>query len=77
VLTSFESLAPCLAGIEACGTAHPWAREIRKLGHKVRLMPASCVKPYVQRGKTDAADAEAICEAATRPTMRFVPVKTP
>ncbi len=76
VLTFFASLPPCLVGIEACGTAHHWAREIRALGHEVRLMPASYVKPYVKRGKTDAADAEAICEAVTRPTMRFVPIKT-
>lgn len=77
VLTFFQSLSPCVVGIEACGTAHHWAREIRALGHTVRLMPASYVKAYVKRGKTDAADAEAICEAVTRPTMRFVPVKTP
>ncbi|TPG34872.1 IS110 family transposase [Roseomonas nepalensis] len=77
VLTFFRGLPPCLVGIEACGTAHHWAREIRALGHEIRLMPASYVKPYVKRGKTDAADAEAICEAVTRPTMRFVPVKTP
>ena len=70
-------MPPCLVGIEACGTAHHWAREIRVLGHEVRLIPAAYVKPYVKRGKTDAADAEAICEAVTRPTMRFVPVKTP
>ncbi len=76
VLRFFASLPPCLVGIEACGTAHHWAREIRALGHEVRLMPASYVKPYVKRGKTDAADAEAVCEAVTRPTMRFVPVKT-
>ena len=76
VLTFFAALPPCLVGIEACSTAHHWAREIRALGHQVRLMPASYVKPYVKRGKTDAADAEAICEAVTRPTMRFVPVKT-
>ena len=77
VLDFFRTLPPCLVGIEACGTAHHWAREIQALGHDVRLMPASYVKPYVKRGKTDAADAEAICEAVTRPTMRFVPVKTP
>jgi transposase len=65
-----------LVGIEACSTAHYWAREIRALGHEVRLMPASYVRPYVKRGKTDAADAEAICEAVTRPSMRFVPVKS-
>ena len=76
VLTFFASLPPCLVGIEACSTAHHWAREIRALGHEVRLMPASYVKPYVKRGKTDAADAEAICEAVTRPSMRFVPIKT-
>jgi transposase len=76
VLAFFASLPPCLVGIEACSTAHHWAREIRALGHDVRLMPASYVKPYVKRGKTDAADAEAICEAVTRPTMRFVPIKT-
>jgi transposase len=64
-------------GIEACSTAHHWAREIKALGHDVKLMPASYVKPHVKRGKTDAADAEAICEAVTRPTMRFVPIKTP
>jgi transposase len=67
----------CLVGMEACGTAHHWARELIKLGHDVRQMPAAYVKPYVKRGKTDAADAEAICEAVTRPTMRFVPVKSP
>ena len=76
VLAFFQGLAPCLVGIEACGTAHHWARAIRALGHEVRLMPASYVKAYVKRGKTDAADAEAICEAVTRPTMRFVPVKS-
>lgn len=76
VLDFFRALRPCLVGIEACGTAHHWAREIRAFGHEVRLIPAAYVKPYVKRGKTDAADAEAICEAVTRPTMRFVPVKT-
>src|SRR5664279_1896800 len=73
----FEQLKPCLVGIEACGTSHYWAREISKCGHEVRLMPPAYVKPYVKRGKTDASDAEAICEAVTRPTMRFVPVKSP
>jgi hypothetical protein len=77
VLAFFRGLSPCLVGIEACGTAHHWAREIHALGHEVRLMPASYVKAYVKRGKTDTADAEAICEAVTRPTMGFVPVKTP
>jgi transposase len=72
----FAKLGPCLVGMEACGTAHHWAREIRALGHEVRLMPAHYVKAYVKRGKNDAADAEAICEAVTRPTMRFVAVKT-
>lgn len=76
VLAFVKGLPPCLVSIEACGTAHHWAREIRALGHEVKLMPASYVKPYVKRGKTDAADAEAICEAVTRPTMRFVPVKS-
>ena len=77
VLTFFEKLEPCLVGIEACGTSHHWARELIKLGHNVKLIPPVYVKPYVKRGKTDAADAEAICEAVTRPTMRFVEVKTP
>jgi len=72
----FEKLAPCLVGIEACATSHHWARELRKLGHDVRLMPPSYVKAYVKRQKNDTADAEAICEAVTRPTMRFVEVKT-
>lgn len=76
VLRFFSRLSPCLVGMEACATAHYWARELAKLGHTVRLMPPAYVKPYVKRGKTDAADAEAICEAVTRPTMRFVPVKT-
>jgi transposase len=73
----FTKLAPCLVGIEACATSHHWGRELRKLGHDVRLMPPSYVKPYVKRQKNDTADAEAICEAVTRPTMRFVEVKTP
>jgi len=75
VLQLFEGLEPCLVGIEACATAHHWARSIMALGHKVKLMPPTYVKPYVKRQKNDAADAEAICEAVTRPTMRFVPVK--
>ena len=73
----FEQLEPCLVGIEACGTSHYWAREISKCGHDVRLMPPAYVKPYVKRGKTDASDAEAICEAVTRPTMRYVAIKSP
>lgn len=76
VLKFFEKLPACLVGMEACGSAHFWAREIAALGHTVKMMPPAYVKPYVKRGKTDAADAEAICEAVTRPTMRFVPVKT-
>ena len=76
VLSFFGKLPPCLVGMEACGTSHYWARELLRLGHEVRLMPPAYVKPYVKRGKTDAADAEAICEAVTRPTMRFVPVKS-
>jgi transposase len=76
VLRFFAKLAPCTVAMEACGTAHYWAREIAKLGHKVLLIPPAYVKPYVKRGKSDAIDAEAICEAASRPTMRFVPVKT-
>jgi transposase len=76
VVPFFATLAPCRIGVEACGTAHYWARQLTALGHEVRLMPAAYVKPYVKRGKNDAADAEAICEAVTRPTMRFVPVKS-
>jgi len=76
VLTFFKALLPCLIGMEACATAHYWARELTKLGHKVRLMPAKDVKAYVKRNKNDAADAEAICEAVRRPTMRFVQVKS-
>jgi transposase len=72
----FAKLAPCLIGMEACGTAHYWARELTKLGHTVKLMPPNYVKAYVKRGKNDAADAEAICEAVTRPSMRIVPTKT-
>jgi transposase len=73
----FSKLEPCLIGIEACGTSHHWARELSGLGHRVKLMPPAYVKPYVKRGKTDASDAEAICEAVTRPTMRFVAIKSP
>ena len=76
VLPFFAKLAPCLVGMEACATAHHWGRELTKLGHTVKLMPPAYVKPYVKRGKTDAADAEAIAEAVQRPTMRFVAVKT-
>jgi len=76
VLRFFEKQPPCLVGLEACGSSHYWAREIAALGHKVRLIPPAYVKPFVKRGKTDAADAEAISEAVTRKTMRFVPVKS-
>jgi len=72
----FAKLPPVQIGIEACGAAHYWARELMALGHEVRLLPPQLVKPYVQRGKNDAADASAICEAMSRPRMRFVPVKT-
>jgi transposase len=72
----FAKLAPTRIGIEACGASHHWARVLRGLGHEVLLMPPQYVKPYVQRGKNDAIDAEAICEAMSRPKMRFVPVKT-
>jgi transposase len=76
MLEFFAKLAPVQIGIEACGAAHYWARELMALGHEVRLLPPQYVKPYVQRGKNDAADASAICEAMSRPRMRFVPVKT-
>ena len=72
----FARLGPCLIGMEDFAGGHYWAREMAALGHNVRLMPPAYVKPYVTRGKTDAAGAEAICEAVTRPTMRFVPVKS-
>ena len=77
VLAFFESLPRCLVGFEACSSSHYWARELIALGHDVRLLPAQYAKPYLKRQKNDAADAEAICEAVTRPTMRFVPVKSP
>ena len=77
VLPFFKKQAPCLVGMEACATSHHWGREIEALGHEVRLMAPRYVKPYVKRNKNDAADAEAICEAVTRPTMRFVEIKTP
>lgn len=76
MLEFFQRQSACLIGMEACASAHYWARELIKLGHTVRLMPPSYVKAYVKRGKTDAADAEAICEAVSRPSMRFVPVKS-
>ena len=73
----FCKLEPCLVGMEACATSHFWARELSGLGHEVKLMPPAYVKPYVKRGKTDPGDAEAICGAVTRPTMRFVAIKSP
>jgi transposase len=76
VIKFFAELSPCLVGMEACASAHHWARELTKLGHEVRLMPAKDLKAYVKRNKNDAADAEAICEAVRRPTMRFVQVKS-
>ena len=77
VLTFFQKLPPCLVGIEACASSHHWSRELQALGHTVRLMPPAYVKPYAKRHKNDATDAEAICEAVTRPNMRFVATKTP
>jgi len=77
VLKFFAGLAPCVVGVEACATSHYWSRQLQALGHDVKLMPPSYVKPYVKRQKNDMADAEAICEAVTRPTMRFVETKTP
>jgi transposase len=76
VLASFQKLSPCLVGIEACASSHHWSRELQALGHTVRLMPPAYVKPYVKRQKNDVTDAEAICEAVTRPNMQFVPTKT-
>jgi hypothetical protein len=72
VLLFFQKLPPCVVGIEACASSHHWSRELQALGHTVRLMPPAYVKPYIKRQKNDAADAEAICEAVTRPNMRFV-----
>jgi len=77
VLAFFQKLPPCLVGIEACASSHHWSRELKALGHTVRLMPPAYVKPYVKRQKNDATDAEAICEAVRRPNMRFVETKTP
>src|SRR5712675_2629268 len=76
VLPFFQKLPPCLVGIEACASSHHWSRELQAVGHTVRLMPPAYVRPYVKRHKNDAADAEAICEAVTRPNMRFVATKT-
>jgi len=77
VLTFFQKLPSCVVGIEACATSHHWSRELKALGHTVRLMPPAYVRPYVKRQKNDAADAEAICEAVTRTDMRLVETKTP
>jgi transposase len=77
VVAFFQKLPPCLVGIEACASSHHWSRELQSLGHTVRLMPPAYVRPYVKRHKNDATDAEAICEAVTRPNMRFVATKTP
>ena len=76
LLTFFTNLHSCLIGMEACSGAHHWRRELTELGHRVKLMPAVYVKPYVKRQKNDATDAEAICEAVTRPNMRFVEIKS-
>src|SRR5262249_7659068 len=76
LLSFFAGLEPCLIGMEACATSHYWAREFAKFGHTVKLMPPAYVKPCVKRGKNDATDSEAICEAVNRPNMRFVPVKS-
>ena len=76
VIAFFAALPPCLVGMEACASSHYWARELTKLGHEVRLMPAKDVKAYVKRNKNDAVDAEASCEAVRRPTMRFVRPKS-
>src|SRR5437762_4762420 len=76
VLEFFGELSPCLVGLEACPSAHYWSRELQALGHTVKLMPPSYVKAYLKRSKNDANDAAAICEAVTRPSMRFVPIKT-
>ena len=76
LLPFFAKHPPCMIGMEACSSAHHWARELSRLGHLVRLVPPQYVKPYVKRNKTDAADAEAICEAVGRPNMRFVPIKS-
>ncbi len=76
VLEFYAQIEPCRVGMEACGSAHHWARELIAMGHEVVLIPPAYIKPYVKRGKNDAVDAAAICEAMARPDMRFVPVKS-
>jgi transposase len=76
MMAFFQRLGPTVVGIEACGGAYHWARVLQEYGHQVKLLPPQYAKPYVKRGKNDAADAEALCEAMSRPTMRFVPAKT-
>src|SRR5580658_723529 len=76
LLEFFAALPPCLVGLEACGSAHHWARELIKSGHDARMMPPAYVKPYIRRQKNDASDAAAICEAVTRPSMRFVVLRS-
>ena len=76
LLEFFASLPPCLVGLEASGSAHHWARELMALGHEARMMPPAYVKPYIRRQKNDASDAAAICEAVTRPSMRFVSLRS-
>lgn len=76
MLKLFEKLPPALVALEACGASHHWARKLTAFGHEVKLIAPQLAKPYVKRGKSDAADAEALCEATSRPTMRFVPAKT-
>ena len=72
----YEQIEPCRVGMEACGSGHYWARELVAMGHEVMLIPPAYIKPYIKRGKNDAVDAAAICEAMSRPGMRFVPVKS-
>src|SRR6516164_8610492 len=76
VVPFFAQLPPCLIGMEACASAHHWGRALERFGHRVRLMSPQFVKPYVKTNKNDVADAEAICEAVSRPNMRFVPIKS-
>jgi transposase len=73
----YEQIEPCRVGMEACGSGHYWARELVAMGHEVVLIPPAYIKPYIKRGKNDAVDAAAICEAMSRPDMRFVPINRP